>query len=259
MPSEPGLHYEWIFPDGTTNTETNNEEVNYRFLYTQLYEVLLKVTDPDCELLSAIYSLNVYPVITHALPLVVDQRTDCLNADLFVDFLPVDVSNLQWSVPEGTVVNTINNGIEVTFPATGIYDYSLSYLDHCNDLQEVSGQVTVEECLLQDQEHAYGKPARNTSAIVASTPEAVDSPTKEDVPIIVYPNPVRDLLYLQGPLATASNWRLVNGVGQTVFEQPSIRGEKFSLSLKAFPAGTYSLLYLDKAAQLQSKRIIILP
>jgi PKD repeat protein len=259
LPSDPGLQYEWIFPNGTTVSATDNDQVMYRFLYTGLYEIILNVVHPNCEFLSATYPLSVYPIVTHALPLAVDQSTDCLDADLFVDFLPVEVSDLQWSISEGTITNTTSNGIEVTFPATGIYEYSLSYLDHCNDMQELSGQVTVEECLLQDQEHAYGKPARNTSDVVASTAEVVETQTKGDTPIVVYPNPVQDLLYLQGPLETASNWRLVNGVGQTVFERASISGEKFALSIKAFPAGTYTLLYMDKGEQLHSKRIVVLP
>jgi hypothetical protein len=109
-----------------------------------------------------------------------------------------------------------------------------------------------------EQQNLQQAPVRQT----ASNSITANLSNKEQAPgsdIVVYPNPVQDVLYLQGPLETASNWRLMNGVGQTVFERTSISGEKFALSIKAFPAGTYTLLYLDKGEQLQSKRIVVLP
>lgn len=68
---------------------------------------------------------------------------------------------------------------------------------------------------------------------------AIDSPAEEQASIFVYPNPVKEQLYIQGQANNAS-WKLFDSTGRT-WGAGTLSGAEQAVDFTAYPAGYYLL------------------
>jgi hypothetical protein len=97
----------------------------------------------------------------------------------------------------------------------------------------------------------------NLAATGCQAPSNGEEPAPNVQPLVVFPNPAREMVYLQLPLASGSRVHLWNGQGQLVKSQTVLPGvTDLQMPVSGLPAGLYWLEWRHNAARRVEKLVI---
>ncbi len=158
-----------------------------------------------------------------------------------------------WDFGDGVQEDTDNNQVYHIFPATANYMVNVTVIQNNNGCSRSFGSMI--SAVKGNPCTSYG--GTNNSSKTANHKASVATKQKVNQQIVLYPNPVQQLLTVTG--STIKKGMFINVCdinGRKIFEAISEAEGKFELDVSNFAVGVYLLNVVDQEAIIHSSKLI---